>query len=50
MCVALGGVADEKLAFRIVVFQPLLEGSTHEAAADDSDVDHNYLYSIILAK
>ena len=38
--VALGGVVDEELAVRIVVFQPILEGSADEAAADDSDVDH----------
>ena len=38
--IALGGVADEELAVRIVVFQPILEGSTDEAAADNSDVEH----------
>ena len=39
--VALGGVADEELAVGIVMLQPFLQGSTHEAAADDSNVDHN---------
>ena len=38
--IALGGVADEQLALGIVVFQPILEGTAHEAAAYDSDVDH----------
>ena len=38
--IPLGGVADEELAVRIVVFQPILEGSADEAAADNSDVDH----------
>lgn len=38
--IALGGVADEQFALGIVVFQPILEGTAHEAAAYDSDVDH----------
>ena len=38
--IPLGGVADEEFAVRIVVFQPILEGSTDEAAAGDSDVEH----------
>lgn len=38
--VTLGRVADKKFAFRVVVFQPIFEGSAHEAAADNSDVNH----------
>ena len=38
--VALGGVADEEFALGVVVLQPVFEGTTHEAAADNSDVDH----------
>ena len=38
--IAFGRVADEQLALGIVVFQPILEGTAHEAAAYDSDVDH----------
>ena len=38
--VTLGRVANEKFALRIVVFQPILQGSTYEAASDNSNVDH----------
>lgn len=38
--VTLGRVADEKFTLRIVVFQPILQGSTYEAASDNSNVDH----------
>ena len=38
--IPLGRVADEKFTIRIVVFQPVFEGSAHEAAADNADVDH----------
>ena len=39
--ISLGRVADEEFAFGVVVFQPILEGSTYEAASDNSYVDHN---------
>ena len=39
--IPLGRVTDEQFAFRVVVFQPIFEGSAHEAASDNSDVDHN---------
>jgi hypothetical protein len=38
--VTLWGVTDEKFALRVVVFQPVFEGSTHEAASDNSNVNH----------
>ena len=38
--VTLGRVADEELALGVVVFQPVFEGSTHEAASDNTYVDH----------
>lgn len=38
--VTLGRVADEKFTLRIVVLQPILQGSTYEAASDNSNVDH----------
>lgn len=40
--VALGRVANEKFTLRIVVFQPILQGSAYEAASDNSNVDHCY--------
>ena len=38
--VALGWVANEKFTLRIVVLQPILQGSAYEAASDNSNVDH----------
>ena len=38
--VTLSRVTDEKFTLRIVVFQPILQGSTYEAASDNSNVDH----------
>ena len=38
--IALRGVTDKKFAFRVVVFQPIFEGSAHEATSDNSNVDH----------
>ena len=38
--IALGRVANEKFTLRIVVLQPILQGSTYEAASDNSNVDH----------
>ena len=38
--VALGRVADEELAVGVVVLQPILQRSTHEAASDNSNVNH----------
>ena len=38
--IALGRVANEKFTLWIVVFQPILQGSTYEAASDNSNVDH----------
>ena len=38
--IPLGRVADEQFAFRIVVFQPIFEGSSYEATSDNSNVDH----------
>ena len=38
--VTLCRVANEKFTLRIVVFQPILQGSTYEAASDNSNVNH----------
>ena len=38
--ITLGRVADKEFALRVVVFQPVFEGSTHEAASDNSNVNH----------
>ena len=38
--VTLGRVANEKFTLRIVVLQPILQGSTYETASDNSNVDH----------
>ena len=38
--VTLWRVADEEFALRVVVFQPIFEGSANEATSDNSDVDH----------
>ena len=38
--VTLGRIANEKFTLRIVVFQPILQGSTYEAASNNSNVDH----------
>ena len=45
--VTLRGVANEKFALWVVVFQPVFEGSTHEAASDNSDVDHCFVCLIV---
>ena len=42
--ISLRRIADEKFAFRVVVFQPIFKGSTHEAASDNSNVNHFDLY------
>lgn len=34
-------VGDEKPRLWIILLEPVLKGSTYEAAADDADVDHN---------
>ena len=36
----LGRVADKDFALRVVVFQPVFQGSTYEAASDNSNVNH----------
>ena len=38
--VALVWVADEQFTLRIVVLQPILQGSTYEATSDNSNVDY----------
>ena len=38
--ITLGRVADKEFALGVVVFQPVFEGSTHEAASDNSNVNH----------
>ena len=49
-------VADEQFTFWIVVLQPILEGSTYEAASDNSNVNHCFvefellLFNYILSK
>ena len=35
--VSFRGVADEKFALRVVVFQPIFQGSTYEAASDNAN-------------
>ena len=37
----LGRVADKDFTFRVVVFQPVFQGSTYEATTDNSNVNHN---------
>ena len=38
--VALRRVADEQFALRVVMFQPVFQCSAHEAASDNTNVDH----------
>ena len=38
--VALVWVADEQFTLRIVVLQPILQGSTYETTTDNSNVDY----------
>ena len=38
--VSLGRVADEEFAFRVVVLQPIFQGSTVEATSNNSNVNH----------
>ena len=38
--IALRGVADEKFALGVIMFQPVFEGSAHEATSYNSNVDH----------
>ena len=38
--ITLRRITDEKLALRVVVFQPIFEGSAYEAASDNSNVNH----------
>ena len=45
--ISLRRVTDEKLALRVVVFQPIFEGSTHEAASDNSNVNHCFVCLIV---
>ena len=45
--VPLRRVADEQLALRIIMLQPILQGSTNEAASDNSNVNH-YLLVLLL--
>ena len=39
--VALGRVTDKEFAFRVVVFQPIFQGSANEATTNNSNVNHN---------
>ena len=39
--VTLGRVADEQFALWIVMLQPVFQGSTYEAASNNSNVNHN---------
>ena len=41
--VTFGRVADEKFTLRVVVFQPVFQGSTYEATSDNSDVNHCFM-------
>ena len=45
--ITLGRVADKELALGVVVFQPVFEGSTHEAAADNTYVDHYCMFLFV---
>ena len=38
--VALGRVANEQFALRVVVFQSIFQGSAYEATSDNSNVNH----------
>ena len=44
--VTLSRVTDEKFTLRIVVFQPILQGSTYEATSNNSNVDHCCIFNI----
>ena len=46
LIISLRRITDEKLSLRVVVFQPIFEGSTYEAASDNSNVNHccKYLF------
>ena len=41
--VALVGVRDKEFALGVVVFQPVFEGSSHEAASDNSNFNHDFI-------
>ena len=41
--VALVRVADEQFALRVVVFQPVFQGSAYEATSDNSNVNHLFV-------
>lgn len=41
--VAFGWVTDEQFTLRVVVFQPIFQGSAYEAASDNSNVNHCFV-------
>ena len=45
--VTLVRVADEQFAFRVVMFQPVFQGSTHEATSNNSNVNHLFVNILI---
>ena len=45
--VTLVRVADEQFALRVVVFQLIFQGSTHEATSNNSNVNHLFVNIII---
>ena len=48
--VAFGRVADEEFAFRIVMFQPVFEGSANEATSNNSNVNHCVYYLLFIIR
>ncbi len=42
--ISLSRITDEQFTLWIVIFQPILKGSTYEAASDNSNVNHCDLY------
>ena len=45
--ISLRRTTDEKLALRVVVFQPVFQGSAHGGASDNSDVNHCYMFLFV---
>lgn len=45
--ISFGRVADEQFALRVIVFQPIFQGSAYEATSNNSNVDHVYICFIV---
>ena len=45
--VTLGRVTNKQFTLRVVMFQPIFKGSTHEAASNNSNVNHCILFILL---